>query len=113
MTKDIKESTGCDDIDMELSEGSTIMSIDSHYGNNTGVASCEIILKETKKNFPDFDACIVGRSSNHENGYMYRPQLFLVWMRNNFLGSEITFVHRGGQYNKQDNDVFGTSPVFK
>ena len=113
VTKDIKESTGCDDIDMELSEGSTIMSIDSHYGNNTGVASCEIILKETKKNIPDFDACIVGRSSNHENGYMYRPQLFLVWMRNNFLGSEITFVHRGGQYNKQDNDVFGTSPVFK
>ena len=112
VTKDLKKSDGCDEIDMELSEGSTIMSFDAHYGNDTGVASCEMKLKEKKTNIPNFDACIVGRSSNPENGYLYRPLLFFVWMRTGFRSSELSLIFRGGQYNKQDNDVFGTSPVF-
>lgn len=113
VTKDLQKSDGCDEIDMELSEGSTIMSFDAHYGNDTGVASCEMKLKEKKTNIPNFDACIVGRSSNPENGHLYRPLLFFVWMRTGFRSSELSLIFRGGQYNKQDNDVFGTSPVFK
>lgn len=113
VTKDIAQDEGCDNLDLELSEGSTIMSVDAHYGNDTGVASCHIILKELAANIPDFDACIVGRSSNPERNYKYRPLLFFVWMRAMSSETHVIFAHRGGQYNRQDNDVFGTSPVFE
>lgn len=53
---EVSESLGFESLDFELSHGSTILSVDAKYSNNTGVASGQFILKKPIPNMPDFTA---------------------------------------------------------
>lgn len=111
--REVKESEGVDEIDLEVSEGSAILSIDSHYINSTGVSSTNLILKKDNDHLPKEDACVLGRTSDPERGYLLRPMMFLIWIRTFAGRTKITYVFRGGQYNNEDVRVFGTSPMYK
>ena len=108
---EIADSQGLDSIDFELSHGSTILSVDATYSNNTGVASGQFTLKKPIENLPNLESWVLGRCSNPEREWMARPNLFAVWIQTWRNETEGTFAHRGGQYESEFAEVFGSAPV--
>ena len=108
---EIADSQGLDSIDFELSHGSTILSVDATYSNNTGVASGQFTLKKPIENLPDLESWVLGRCSNPEREWLARPNLFAVWIQTWRNETEGTFAHRGGQYESEFAEVFGSAPV--
>ncbi len=109
---EVAESTGFTSLDLELSEGSAIVSVDAEYSNNTGVASGEFILKTIPDNMLFNDSVLLGRCSEDKWGEL-KPCSFLLWLRY-FAGDyKGTFAHRGGSYESQKVEVFGTAPMYK
>ena len=109
----IAESEGFESLDIELSHGSTILSVDATYSNNTGVASGEFVLKKTNKTLPDLRAWALARCSNPERNWMARPNLFAIWIHTWQKETEGTFAHRGGQYESEFVEVFGSGPCIE
>ena len=58
---EVSESEGFENLDIELSHGSTILSVNATYSNNTGVSSGQFTLKKPIENLPDFRGWAVGR----------------------------------------------------
>lgn len=110
---EVAESEGLESIDLELSHGSTIMSVDAAYSNDTGVASGNFTLKKPIKNLPDLDAWVLGRCSNPEHEWMLRPCLFVTWILTWRNETEGTFAHRAGQYESEYVEVFGSGPALE
>ncbi len=115
---DIDENWGLTDIDLEISEGSAIVSVDAEYSNNTGVASGVFTLKRVPDNFLFNDSFLLGRcseeSGSKEGGSELKPCTFELWLRNAFDEEYSgTFAHRGGSYESQKAEVFGTAPMYK
>ena len=110
---EVAESQGFEKLDFELSHGSTILSVDAIYSNNTGVSSGEFILKKPIENLPDLSSWALGRCSNPEREWMTRPCLFAIWIQTWRGETEGTFAHRGGQYENEYVEVFGSAPVLE
>ena len=110
---EVADSQGFESLDIELSHGSTILSVDATYSNNTGVASGEFVLKKTNKTLPDLRAWALARCSNPERNWMARPNLFSIWIHTWQKETEGTFAHRGGQYESEFVEVFGSGPCIK
>ena len=110
---EVAESQGFEKLDFELSHGSTILSVDAMYSNNTGVSSGEFILKKPIENLPDLSPWALGRCSNPEREWMTRPCLFAIWIQTWRGETEGTFAHRGGQYENEYVEVFGSAPVLE
>ena len=110
---EVVESQGFESLDIELSHGSTILSVDATYSNNTGVASGEFVLKNPIESLPDLRAWALGRCSNPEMNWMARPNLFAIWIHTWQKETEGTFAHRGGQYESEFVEVFGSGPCIK
>ena len=53
------------------------------------------------------------RCSNPEREWMTRPCLFAIWIQTWRGETEGTFAHRGGQYENEYVEVFGSAPVFE
>ncbi len=110
---EVAESQGFEKLDFELSHGSTILSVDAMYSNNTGVSSGEFVLKKPIENLPDLSSWALGRCSNPEREWMTRPCLFAIWIQTWRGETEGTFAHRGGQYENEYVEVFGSAPVLE
>ena len=110
---EIAESEGFESLDIELSHGSTILSVDATYSNNTGVASGQFVLNKSIKSLPDLRAWALARCSNPERNWMARPNLFSIWIHTWQKETEGTFAHRGGQYESEFVEVFGSGPCIK
>ena len=110
---EVAESQGFEKLDFELSHGSTVLSVDAMYSNNTGVSSGEFILKKPIENLPDLSSWALGRCSNPEREWMTRPCLFAIWIQTWRGETEGTFAHRGGQYENEYVEVFGSAPVLE
>ena len=110
---EIAESEGFESLDIELSHGSTILSVDATYSNNTGVASGQFVLNKSIKSLPDLRAWALARCSNPERNWMARPNLFAIWIHTWQKETEGTFAHRGGQYESEFVEVFGSGPCIK
>ena len=110
---EVADSEGFESLDIELSHGSTILSVDSVYSNNTGVASGQFVLKNPIESLPDLRAWALGRCSNPERNWMARPNLFAIWIHTWQKETEGTFAHRGGQYESEFVEVFGSGPCIK
>ena len=109
----IAESEGFESLDIELSHGSTILSVDATYSNNTGVASGQFVLNKSIKSLPDLRAWALARCSNPERNWMTRPNLFAIWIHTWQKETEGTFAHRGGQYESEFVEVFGSGPCIE
>ncbi len=109
---DLAESEGFTALDLELSEGSAIVSVDAEYSNNTGVASGEFIIKSLPDNLLLNNSVLVGRCSEEDWGEL-KPCSFMLWLQ--YFAREYTgtFTHRGGSYESQKVEVFGTAPMYK
>ena len=110
---EVSESDGLESIDLELSHGSTIMSVDAVYSNDTGVASGNFTLKKPIENLPDLDAWVLGRCSNPEREWLLRPCLFVTWILTWRDETEGTFACRAGQYESEYVEVFGSGPALE
>ena len=110
---EIAESEGFESLDIELSQGSTILSVDAVYSNNTGVASGGFTLKKPIENLPDISSWALGRCNNPDRGWFLKPCLFAVWTSTWRGETEGTLAHRAGQYENEYVEVFGSAPVFK
>jgi len=110
---EVSESQGFESLDFELSHGSTILSVDARYSNDTGVASGQFTLKKVNKSIPDLKAYVLGRCSNPERNWMARPNLFAVWIQTWQGETEGTLAHRAGQYESELAEVFGSAPIYK
>lgn len=110
---EVADSQGFESLDFELSHGSTILSVDATYSNDTGVASGQFTLKKPIENLPDLKSWSLGRCSNPEREWMARPNLFAVWIQTWRGETEGTFAHRGGQHESEYAEVFGSSPITK
>ena len=110
---EVAESEGFENLDLELSHGSTILSVDATYSNDTNVASGEFILKKPIDNLPDFRGWALARCSNPEKKRMARPNLFEVWLHTWQKETEGTFAHRGGDYESEFVEVFGSGPCLE
>ena len=110
---EVAESQGFEKLDFELSHGSTILSVDAMYSNNTGVAAGEFVLKKPIENLPNLSSWALGRCSNPEREWMTRPCLFAIWIQTWRGETEGTFAHRGGQYENEYVEVFGSAPVLE
>ena len=110
---DVSESEGFESLDFELSHGSTILSVDASYSNNTGVASGGFTLKKPIENLPDITSWTLARCSNPDRNWFARPCLFTVWTSTWRGETEGTFAHRAGQYENEYVELFGSAPVFK
>ena len=110
---EVADSEGFESLDIELSHGSTILSVDATYSNNTGVASGQFVLKKTNKTLPDLRAWALARCSNPERDWMARPNLFAIWIHTWQKETEGTFAHRGGQYESELVEVFGSGPCIE
>ena len=109
---EVAESQGFEKLDFELSHGSTVLSVDAFYANNTGVASGQFTLKKPIENLPDLEAWVLGRCANPERDDYLKPCLFVTWIQTWRGETEGTFAHRGGQYENEHVEVFGAGPVF-
>ncbi len=109
---DLAESEGFTALDLEMSEGSAIVSVEAEYSNNTGVASGEFIIKSLPDNFLLNNSVLVGRCSEEGWGEL-KPCSFMLWLQ--YFAREYTgtFAHRGGSYESQKVEVFGTAPMYK
>ena len=110
---EVSESQGFESLDFELSHGSTILSVDAKYSNNTGVASGQFILKKPIPNMPDFTAFVLARCPNPEEEWLYKPCLFAVWVQTWQVAMKGTLAHRAGQYESELAEVFGSAPIYK
>ena len=110
---EVAESEGFQSLDFELSHGSTILSVDASYSNNTGVASGGFTLKKPIENLPDISSWALGRCNNPDRGWFLKPCLFAVWTSTWRGETEGTLAHRAGQYENEYVEVFGSAPVFK
>ena len=110
---EVAESEGFENLDLELSHGSTILSVDATYSNDTNVASGEFVLKKPIDNLPDFRGWALARCSNPEKKRMARPNLFEVWLHTWRNETEGTFAHRGGDYESEFVEVFGSGPCLE
>ena len=110
---EVSESEGFESLDFELSHGSTILSVDASYSNNTGVASGGFTLKKPIENLPDIISWTLARCSNPDRNWFARPCLFTVWTSTWRGETEGTFAHRAGQYENEYVELFGSAPVFK
>ena len=109
---EVAESQGFEKLDFELSHGSTVLSVDAFYSNNTGVSSGEFILKKPIPNLPNLEAWVLGRCSNPDREDYLKPCLFVTWIQTWRGETEGTFAYRGGQYENEHVEVFGAGPVF-
>ena len=109
---EVAESQGFEKLDFELSHGSTVLSVDAFYSNNTGVSSGEFILKKPIPNLPNLEAWVLGRCSNPDREDYLKPCLFVTWIQTWRGETEGTFAYRGGQYENEYVEVFGAGPVF-
>ena len=109
---EVAESQGFEKLDFELSHGSTVLSVDAFYANNTGVASGQFTLKKPIDNLPNLEAWVLGRCANPEREDYLKPCLFVTWIQTWRGETEGTFAHRGGQYENEHVEVFGAGPVF-
>ena len=109
---EVAESQGFEKLDFELSHGSTVLSVDAFYANNTGVASGQFTLKKPIENLPDLEAWVLGRCANPDRNDYLKPCLFVTWIQTWRGETEGTFAHRGGQYENEHVEVFGAGPVF-
>ena len=110
---EVSESEGFETLDFELSHGSTILSVDASYSNNTGVASGGFTLKKPIENLPDISSWALGRCNNPDRKWYMKPCLFAVWTSTWRGETEGTLAHRAGQYENEYVEVFGSAPVFK
>ena len=110
---ELAESEGFESLDFELSHGSTILSVDASYSNNTGVASGGFTLKKPIENLPDISSWALGRCNNPDRDWFLKPCLFAVWTSTWRGETEGTLAHRAGQYENEYVEVFGSAPVFK
>ena len=110
---ELAESEGFESLDFELSHGSTILSVDASYSNNTGVASGGFTLKKPIENLPDISSWALGRCNNPDRKWYMKPCLFAVWTSTWRGETEGTLAHRAGQYENEHVEVFGSAPVFK
>ena len=110
---EVADSQGFETLDFELSHGSTILSVDAQYSNDTGVASGQFTLKKANKSIPDFRSYVLGRCSSPEREKLYRPCLFAVWIHTWRGETEGTFAHRAGEYYSENAEVFGSAPIYK
>ena len=110
---EVAESEGFQSLDFELSHGSTILSVDASYSNNTGVASGGFTLKKPIENLPDITSWTLARCSNPDRNWFARPCLFAIWTSTWRGETEGTFAHRAGQYENEYVELFGSAPVFK
>ena len=110
---EVAESEGFQSLDFELSHGSTILSVDASYSNNTGVASGGFTLKKPIENLPDITSWALGRCNNPDRDWFLKPCLFTVWTSTWRGETEGCFAHRAGQYENEYVEVFGSAPVFK
>ena len=109
---EVAESQGFEKLDFELSHGSTVLSVDAFYSNNTGVSSGEFTLKKPIPNLPNLEAWVLGRCSNPEREDYLKPCLLVTWIQTWRGETEGTFAYRGGQYENEHVEVFGAGPVF-
>ena len=109
---EVAESQGFEKLDFELSHGSTVLSVDAFYANNTGVAAGQFTLKKPIDNLPNLEAWVLGRCANPEREDYLKPCLFVTWIQTWRGETEGTFAHRGGQYENEHVEVFGAGPVF-
>ena len=109
---EVAESQGFEKLDFELSHGSTVLSVDAFYSNNTGVSSGEFVLKKPIPNLPNLEAWVLGRCSNPAREDYLKPCLFVTWIQTWRGETEGTFAYRGGQYENEHVEVFGAGPVF-
>ena len=109
---EVAESQGFEKLDFELSHGSTVLSVEAFYANNTGVASGQFTLKKPIDNLPNLEAWVLGRCANPEREDYLKPCLFVTWIQTWRGETEGTFAYRGGQYENEHVEVFGAGPVF-
>ena len=109
----VAESEGLESIDLELSHGSTIMSVDAVYSNDTGVASGKFILTKPIESLPDLEAWVLGRCTRPDREYYLKPCLFATWIRTWRGETKGTFALRGGQYENEYVEVFGSGPCME
>ncbi len=109
---EVAESDGFTSLDLELSEGSAIVSVDAEYSSTTNVASGSFILKTIPDNLIFNDSVLLGRCSEDGWGEL-KPCSFMLWLRYFAREYEGTFAHRGGSYESQKVEVFGTAPMYK
>lgn len=110
---ELATSEGYEELDFELSHGSTILSVDAQYSNNTGVASGEFTLNKALPDIPNFKAYVLARCSNPDRNWMNRPCLFQASLRYWNKKSSGSLSCRAGQYENEHVEVFGSAPIYK
>ncbi len=104
--KDVKESDGIKDIDMEVGTGSTL-SVNVDFTGEDGVSAAEMVLNNIV--FPEkLYTMVMGRAYADND---YKPMTFVMWSSTFTRDNEITFAYRGGDYEKPC-EVFGTGIIY-
>ncbi|MCM1502040.1 MAG: hypothetical protein NC115_05165 [Bacteroidales bacterium] len=109
---EVTTSEGYSELDIEVSEGSAIVSVDAVYSNDTGVASGEFIIDHVIENLPLKNAYVLGRCDDMEGDERLKPCSFEIWFRVWRGQTEGTLAHRGGSYESEHVEVFGTGPMY-
>ena len=94
---DVTEDSSGEGLDLELSPGSAICSVDAILHGDNNVQSTTFILKNKPKNFIEGKAMVLARGTAENN---YSPQTFLVDLLEWIGDYEISFKARGGHYEK-------------
>ena len=94
---DVTEDSSGEGLDLELSPGSAICSVDAILHGDNNVQSTTFILKNKPKNFIEGKAMVLAKGTAENN---YSPQTFLVDLLEWIGDYEISFKHRGDHYVK-------------
>lgn len=108
----VTETEGFEELDAEISHGSAILSVDAFYSNNTGVASGNFILAKALENVPNCETFVLARCSNPDRNDYLKPCMFFARFRTWRGETNGTLGSRGGQYESEHVEVFGTSPMY-
>lgn len=102
----------------DIVPGGSASDVDVEFGSEAGVVSASVVLAGEKGSavskcscigvvdgIPAGDGYFLARS-DAENGF--KPQTFILWLRQGGKSTDLTFVHRGGAYRKP-SFINGTS----
>ena len=94
---DLASGGNVPELDLEFSPASGVVSVVATLEGRDGYASSECKTLEKMSDLPAGDSMQLARAG--EDGD-YQPQTYAIWIRQYTNYKEITFAHRGGNYEK-------------
>lgn len=94
---DIVPGGSASDVDLEFSSASGAVSVSAVLSGEKGSAASKCSSIDRMDGIPAGDGYFLARS-DAEGGY--KPQTFILWLRQGGKSTDLTFVHRGGAYRK-------------